>query len=129
MDMIYKVQTEKGFESVIADLKKSLGDHHFGVLWELDFKEKLKEKGLVFDRNFKILEVCNPNQAKKVLEENIEVGFFLPCKMVVYEEGGSVFVGMPKPTALIGMIHDDKLAGIALEVENALKAAIEEARR
>ena len=38
-----------------------------------------------------------------------------------------MFIDMPKPTALIGMIHDDKLAGIALEVENALKAAIEEA--
>jgi len=49
VDMIYKVQTEKGFESVIADLKKSLGDHHFGVLWELDFKEKLKEMKINVD--------------------------------------------------------------------------------
>lgn len=128
MDMLYKVQTDKGFEEVIEDLKTSLGNHHFGVLWELNFKEKLKEKGLDFDRNFKILEVCNPGQAKKVLEENIEVGFFLPCKMVVYENDGKTFIGMPKPTGLIALINDSKLANIALQVENELKSAIEEAK-
>src|SRR5665648_702802 len=101
MDINYKVQTNKSFERTIEDLKESLSNHNFGVLWELNFKDKLKEKGLDFDKNFKILEVCNPNQAKKVLEENIEVGFFLPCKIVVYEDSGSVFIGMPKPTELI----------------------------
>jgi len=128
MDMLYKVQTNKSFEKSIEDLKKSLSNHHFGVLWELNFKDKLKEKGLDFDRNFKILEVCNPIQAMKVLEENIEVGFFLPCKMVVYEDGGSVIIGMPKPTGLIGLINDKNLVGIALEVENELKSAMDEAR-
>jgi uncharacterized protein (DUF302 family) len=34
-------------------------------LWELNFKDKLQEKGLDFDKNFKILEVCNPVQAKE----------------------------------------------------------------
>lgn len=128
MDMIYKVQTDKSFEKVIEDLKMSLSTHHFGVLWELDFKEKLKEKGLEFNKNFKILEVCNPAKAKQVLEENIEAGFFLPCKMVVYEDRGSMFIGMPKPTALIGMINDNKLASLALEVENELKSAMDEAK-
>jgi hypothetical protein len=28
---------------------------------ELNFKDKLKEKGQDFDRNFKALEVCNEN--------------------------------------------------------------------
>ena len=128
MDIIYMVQTNKSFEKAIEDLKESLSNHHFGVLWELNFKDKLKEKGLDFDKNFKILEVCNPSQAKKVLEENIEVGYFLPCKMVVYEDSGSVFIGMPKPTGLIGMIKDNKLISIAFEVENELKSAINDAK-
>ena len=128
MDIIYKVQTNKSFEIAVDDLKKSLSNHNFGVLWELNFKDKLKEKGLDFNKNFKILEVCNPSQAKKVLDENIEVGYFLPCKMVVYEDNSSVFIGMPKPTELIGMIKNNKLADIALEVENQLKSAIDNAK-
>jgi len=128
MDINYKVQTNKSFEIAIEDLKESLSNHNFGVLWELNFKDKLKEKGLDFNKNFKILEVCNPSQAKKVLEQNIEVGYFLPCKMVVYEDQGSVFIGMPKPTQLIGMINNNELSNIAVEVEKELKLAIDNAK-
>lgn len=67
MDINYKIKTDKDFNKAVDDLKESLGNHRFGVLWELNFKDKLKEKGLEFNNNFKILEVCNPPQAKQVL--------------------------------------------------------------
>ena len=127
MDVQYKVKTEKEFEIALEDLKSSLSNHSFGVLWELSFKDKLAEKGLEFNKNFTILEVCNPKQAKEVLEQNIEVGFFLPSKMVVYEDNNTVYLGMPKPSKLIDMV-DSELSPIAEEVENTLKAAIEEAK-
>lgn len=128
MDIYYKVQTNKNFEKAIQDLKESLSNHKFGVLWELNFKDKLKEKGLNFNKNFNILEVCNPKQAQEVLERNIEAGYFLPCKMVVYEYDNSVFIGMIKPTELIGMIADDQLSSIAIEVEKELKSAIDSSK-
>jgi uncharacterized protein (DUF302 family) len=77
--------------------------------------------------NFKILEVCNPKQAKQVLEKNIEVGYFLPCKMVVYDDNNSVFIGMLKPTELIGMMDNSELSSIAAEVERELTAVIYDA--
>lgn len=127
MDIQYKVATDKSFGKALEDIKSSLSNHNFGVLWELSFKDKLAEKGLEFNKNFTILEVCNPKQAKEVLEKNIEVGFFLPCKMVVYEDNDTVYIGMPKPTKLINMV-DDQLSSVAKEVENVLKEAIEEAK-
>lgn len=126
MDINYKVKTDKNFEKAIEDLKKNLSNRNFGVLWELNFKDKLEEKGLDFDKNFKVLEVCNPQQAKEVLEQNIEVGFFLPCKMIVYEDNGTVIIGMMKPTGLIGMMGNPELSNIAMEVEKELKSAIDE---
>lgn len=128
MDINYKIKTDKSFEKAIEDLKQSLSNHKFGVLYELNFKDKLKEKGLDFDRNFKILEVCNPSQAKQVLEKHIEVGFFLPCKMVVYEDNNSVFVGMLNPTGLIEMMDNNELSDIAAEVERELKSAIDDSK-
>lgn len=127
MDIQYKVATEKGFEEALADLNTSLSEHKFGVLWELSFRDKLAEKGLEFDKNFTVLEVCNPKQAKEVLESNMEAGYFLPCKMVVYEDNGTVYLGMPRPTGLISLIDDDLLE-VATSVETVLKAAIEEAK-
>lgn len=125
MDIKYEVKVNKSFDDAVESLKRSLSENKFGVLWELNFKDKLKEKNLDFESNFKILEVCNPVQAKEVLSRNIEVGYFLPCKMVVYEKGSSVHIGMMKPTELIGMLGEDELKGVAGEVEDVLKRAID----
>ena len=127
MNIKYEVKVEKLFGEEVESLKKSLSVNKFGVLWELDFKDKLKEKGLEFDTNYKILEVCNPVKAKEVLIKNIETGYFLPCKMVVYEKEGSVYIGMIKPTELIKMIGDKKLIAIAKDIEKVLKKSIDDA--
>lgn len=128
MNINYEVKTDKPFEKAVEDLKESLGKKSFGVLWELNFKDKLKEKELEFDKNFKILEVCNPKQAKEILDINTEAGYFLPCKMVVYEDNNSVFIGMTKPTSLIETIDDNKVTSIATDIEKKLISSIEEAK-
>ncbi len=127
MDVNYEVKTTKTFSTAVEDLKKSLTENNFGVLWELNFKDKLAEKGLDFQQNFKVLEVCNPKQAKEVLDLHIEVGYFLPCKMVVYEKENSVFMGMVRPTSMIGMSGKEELLIIAQQVETVLKKALDEA--
>ncbi len=88
-------------------------------------QEKLHEKGVDFDNTYHILEVCNPNEAKRVLSENALVGYFLPCKLAVYEESGSTRIGLPKPTALIGLVENDELMAIASDIEKRLIACVE----
>lgn len=124
MDVNYKIQSHKSFEDTIEDLKDSLKEHGFGVLWEFDLKGKLVEKGLDYDRKYTILEVCNPKQALEVLNINHEAGFFLPCKIIVYENHGDIYVGMPKPTFLINLLADSSLEQAAKTVESSLKTAI-----
>jgi uncharacterized protein (DUF302 family) len=125
MNIKYEVKTNKTFEVAVEDLKKCLSENKFGVLWELDFKDKLQEKGLDFDKHFKILEVCNPEQAKRVLDKYIEAGYFLPCKVVVYEKEEGVFIGMMKPRELISLLQNEELISVAEEVEDILVKAID----
>ncbi|NCA97980.1 MAG: DUF302 domain-containing protein [Clostridia bacterium] len=128
MNILFDVVTDKSFEQAVADLKASLGAVSFGVLWELNFRDKLHEKGLDFADNIQILEVCNPKQAKKALETQIEVGAFLPCKLVVFEKAGEVHLALPRPSALIGLIENSSLVDVASEVEAALKSAIDSSK-
>jgi uncharacterized protein (DUF302 family) len=127
MDILFKVQSNASFEATVDSLKASLAEVKFGVLWELNFKDKLEEKGLTFDRNVKVLEVCNPPYAKQALETQIEVASFLPCKILVYEEQDHVVVALPKPTTLIGLIGNETLTGLAEIVETTLSQAITKA--
>jgi uncharacterized protein (DUF302 family) len=120
----YTIETEKNMDEAIKDLEASLKEEKFGVLWTFDIKEKLQEKGLEFEKEFKVLEVCNPLEAQKVLNENEMAGYFLPCKIVVYEKNGKINIGMPKPTSLISMLNDDKMEQFAKDIEDRLIVCI-----
>lgn len=116
----YTVETDKNMDDAIKDLETTLKEEKFGVLWTFDIKEKLQEKGLEFEKEFRVLEVCNPGEAQKVLNENEMAGYFLPCKIVVYEKNGKTKIGMPKPTSMISMLNDDKLEQFAKDIEDRL---------
>ena len=124
MEIRYEKSTPKTFGEAIESIKNELKERKFGVLWELNFKEKLAEHNLNFPNNFKILEVCNPQKANEVLSKHIEAGYFLPCKMVVYEKDGNVFIGTVRPEMLIGMMGFEDLGDVAKEVEQILTEAL-----
>lgn len=125
MNIVYEMETNKNLEEAIKSLEINLKENNFGVLWQLNFKEKLEEKGLDFDEDFVVLEVCNPKQAKEVLEINSHVGYVLPCKMVVRTEKGQTYIGMTNPEALIGLFDEPALDKIAETVGEALKKSIQ----
>ena len=125
MQMKYEKETSKSFEAACDSLKQSLSDVGFGVLYELNFKDKLNEKGLDFEHDFKIFEVCNPKKAKEVLDIHLEMGYFLPCKMAVYTKEGKVHVGMLNPSFLIEIAGVDGMESFAEDVEKDLKTAID----
>ncbi|MBM7573256.1 DUF302 domain-containing protein [Aquibacillus albus] len=122
----YTVETNKAMEEAVQSLEESLKQEQFGILWQFDIKSKLQEKGLDFNQPYLVLEVCNPKEAQRVLTQNQMVGYFLPCKIVVYEDGGKVKIGLPRPTALIEMVNDETIKEFAADIENRLIACIDQ---
>ncbi|WP_019416193.1 DUF302 domain-containing protein [Paenisporosarcina sp. TG20] len=121
----YTVVTSKTVADAVRSLEENLKEEKFGVLWNFDLTAKLQEKGVDFDIPYTVLEVCNPHEAKRVLSENLLVGYFLPCKIVVYKDGNTTKIGLPKPTMLIEMIQDNKIKGIAQDIEKRLISSID----
>lgn len=124
----YTVETNKSVDEAVAALEESLKKYKFGVLWKLDIPAKLQEKGVDFTQPYRVLEVCNPVEAKKVLTQNSLVGYFLPCKVVVYDDHGTTKIGLPKPSVLMGVVNDPGLKEIAEHVETVLIHAVNEAK-
>jgi uncharacterized protein (DUF302 family) len=115
-------------DEAISAIEEVLKEEKFGVLWRFNIKEKLQEKGVDLDKDFVVLEVCNPYEAKRVLSENSLVGYFLPCKIVVYKDEDVTKIGMLKPSALISMVPSDNLADIAKDIEDRLINCLEKAK-
>jgi len=127
--MIYRVRSKKSLSDVTRDLEAASQRHKFGIMGVHDLKAKMKEKGVEFDRDCLIFEVCNPQQAKKVLEKNAEISTVLPCRISVYGEGDDVVLATLKPTAMLALFEADGLESVAQEVEETIFAIMQEAAR
>ena len=92
-----------------------------------NFKETMTKKGMEFDRECLIFEVCQPQQAKKVLDQNMSVSTALPCRISIYEEDGKTTLATLKPTTLLAMFNTPQLEGVAQEVEATIVKIMKEA--
>ena len=123
----YKKEINLPYEEAIKSVKEKLKEEGFGILTEIDVKETLKKKlGAEFDK-YVILGACNPPFAFKALEAERDIGLLLPCNVIVYEQNGKTFVSSILPTVAMGMVENPALKDIAVEVEEKLKRAVDNA--
>ncbi len=108
----------------IREYLKGIG---FGVLSELSFHDKLAEKGFPISKKAHLLEVCKPQLAQGVLDSNTLYSYFLPCKLVVREEDGTVYGGVLSVRDNLVDIGGDDVADLTLEVEAAIDGVVRSA--
>jgi uncharacterized protein (DUF302 family) len=126
--MVYEVTSTKDLAGIDAALRESAAAHKFGILHVHNLKETMRSKGVDFASECLVYEVCNPHQAKKVLEANGAVSTALPCRISVYKEGDVYKVATLKPTAILSMFAMPELASVALEVEQVIVAMMHAAQ-
>ena len=125
--MLYVVTSDKSLGQVCADLEEAVVAHKFGLMATHNIRETMAKKGVDFDRECRIFEVCNPHQAKKVLESRMEVSTALPCRISVFEEGGKVKLATMKPSMMLGIFDAPDLDPVAAEVETSMMAIMQDA--
>lgn len=126
--MLYTATTAKSVTAAAGDLEAAARKRGYGVLHSYDLRATLASKGIPLDKEVRVLEICNPQRAGQVLSADIDLSVALPCRVAIYENGSSTTIGMIRPAPLLKVLSSNKrLASVADDVEEALKAAIEEA--
>ena len=125
--MLIKLSTDKTVGEIAAALQAAVQTNHFGVMQVHNLKETMAKKGVAFTRECLIFEVCQPQQAKKVLEENLSISTALPCRISIYEEGDKTILATLKPTTLLEMFNAPQLKAVAQEVEATIVNIMKEA--
>jgi uncharacterized protein (DUF302 family) len=113
--------------AIDTDLRAAAARHQFGVLTVHDLQQTMKNKGVDFSHAVLVYEVCNPHQAKAVLEANPSVSTALPCRISVYTRGTATVLATLQPTALMTLFGNPELAPAAREAEETLVAMMKEA--
>ena len=125
--MLYEIDTQKSIEQIDQALRAASAEHKFGVLGVHDLKDAMEKKGVPFSNTCLVYEVCNPQQAKKVLEANIAFSSMLPCRISVYGTSDGYRLSTVLPTAFVKLFAAKDIEPIALEVESAVKEIMQEA--
>lgn len=127
--MYYIVETAKAFDQAAADLEGAVKRLGFGVLHVHDLGATLRSKGIAFEEQCKIFEVCNPQQAAKVLSIDMRLNMALPCRISVFTQQGKTKIGLIKPVQmLLALSNDPALVQVAKEVEEKTIQMVDEAK-
>jgi uncharacterized protein (DUF302 family) len=125
--MLFKLSTDKTVTEAAAALQAAVQANHFGVMQVHNLTETMAKKGVEFAHECLIFEVCQPQQAKKVLEQNMSVSTALPCRISIYEEGGKTVMATLRPTQLLALFNVPQLETVAQEVEETILKIMKEA--
>lgn len=125
--MLIKEFTARSVNEAATALRVAVEANHFGVMQVHNLKDTMTRKGVQFSHECLIFEVCQPQQAKKVLEKNMSISTALPCRISIYEDGGRTILAALKPTYLLAMFNTPQLEEVARDVENTIIKIMKEA--
>jgi uncharacterized protein (DUF302 family) len=124
--MLFEKSTAKSPEEIDTALREAAARHKFGVLYMHDLRATMQGKGVDFSKLCRIYEVCNPFEAKQVLETNGAASTALPCRISVYEAPEGLRIATILPTEFMAAFGIPELEAVARRVEDAIVAIINE---
>ncbi len=114
------------FETAVEKVTQALQKEGFGVLTDIDVAATLKKKLGQDMPPYRILGACNPPLAHRAIETEPSIGLLLPCNVVVRQDSsGAVIVEVMDPAAVLDLVGNPAIGGVAREVRAKLQRVLE----
>ena len=114
------IPCEKMIELVTEALKKE----GFGILTEINVRDKFHEKLGSDFKKYMILGACNPPNAYKAILSEENIGLMLPCNVIVYEKQGRTRVAAFDPMVMSAILGNRQMEPVVDEVKARLERVI-----
>jgi uncharacterized protein (DUF302 family) len=111
-------------EVALERVKNAFSREGFGVVAEIDFRDTLERK---LDKDigpYRVLEICNPMLADRILALDRAAGLLMPCKVAIWQEGKDAVVAALRPEAAAAIAGLEGLAPVAQEAERRIERAL-----
>lgn len=118
--MIYQLESQRPLADIERELHDSAARNKFGVIAVHDLQQTMRNKGVDLAMECHIFEVCNPHQAKRVLESDGAISTALPCRISVYGAPGRYTIATMLPVEMMKAFDNPAIAPVAREVQDVL---------
>jgi uncharacterized protein (DUF302 family) len=119
--MHYTEESNKSVQEVVDTIQKIVSNYGFGVQHIHNVKNTLNSKGIDFEKECQILDVCKPSVAKEFLGNDMSLSIIMPCKISVYTDNKTTNISMNSLTQLVDDINPDLLDLAQVTQEELLK--------
>lgn len=124
--IIHSKFISKPYHEAVDYVKEKLKQFGFGVISEINMKETLKIKIDAEIRPYLIIGACNPTFANKAIAAEKNIGVFLPCNVVVQQEGDGTLVTVMNPEQVMPAFENSGLNAITTEMNGILSNFMQE---
>jgi uncharacterized protein (DUF302 family) len=113
------------FGDAVRRVHEELAKEGFGIVSEMDVKEKFRDKLHKEFRNYLILGACNPGLAYQAVGIDLNIGTLLPCNVVLYSitEFRTVVMIMD-PVAAMARVGNPQLEELAETVKQSMQRVV-----
>lgn len=114
------VLSSKSWEEFQAAIVSKIGDCNLMTFTEVDHGAlmSLAFKG----RKAKLYVIGNPLIARKMLEENMAVGLYVPLRLLIYENSlGNTQVAYDRPSSLLAKFKNKRISTVAEMLDSKLE--------
>lgn len=125
----HTVELALPIEQAIETLKAALAEAKMGVVSEVDVQAIMKAKINHDIPPYRLLGVCAPGIAKRVLEADRDAGALLPCGCCVYEAApGVTRIALQDPAGIATLSGNADIAAIMGEAQGHLATVLAKLR-
>ena len=118
--MLHTVTSSRPIAELRARIEAEAKKRKFGVVATHDLPAMMKKKGVTFEGEVVVMEVCSPTHAKNVLTADLAISAALPCRISLYRVGDQTILATMAPSQMLEMFGHEELAPVAAEVQTAL---------
>lgn len=121
----FGITLTQSFPDAVRKVQEELQREGFGVISQIDIKQKFKEKLHKEFRNYLILGACNPGLAYQAFGVELNIGTLLPCNVAVYSVSDSrTIVMIMDPVAALSLVGNPQLTDLAQNIKQSLKRVL-----
>lgn len=112
-------------EDIASKMQDACDKYKFSLLQTYNFFDILETKGFPIEKKVFVFEICQAKMASKILTANPEFSIFMPCRISVYEQGGTTVISTMNMEPILKVFeHNKEIYTEAVNLFNIIKELI-----